>query len=184
MRGTIYDSYIRRILAEGILGKWANEIPDWLSCPAAPAKADSPWQTVLSGLRSLAGRAAPGEDTDDDVLCPFHWSKPIHQLNCDIIWPQALDEPPYKHISRVYAAEDNEHHGCGHDSEFFEEEEDLTDPRLVYLELDTPEYAGKIKDQMIIEKLLAQGGIRLAAVLNSLFADVDEGSGRVNVLNF
>ncbi|KAG8895452.1 hypothetical protein FRB99_000595 [Tulasnella sp. 403] len=51
-------------------------------------------------------------------------------------------------------------------------------PRPVYLELDTPQYAGKIKDQKILEKLLAMGGVRLAAVLNELFDPSPEGTGR------
>ncbi len=37
------------------------------------------------------------------------------------------------------------------------------------LELDTPEYAGTIERKLIIEKLLAQGGLRLAGILNYVF---------------
>ncbi|KAL7414985.1 phospholipase C/P1 nuclease domain-containing protein, partial [Mrakia frigida] len=37
------------------------------------------------------------------------------------------------------------------------------------MELDTPEYWGRIKGDLIVEKQLAMGGIRLAAVLNSIF---------------
>jgi hypothetical protein len=37
-------------------------------------------------------------------------------------------------------------------------------------DLDTPEYAGEIGKQMIIERLLAQGGVRLAGILNYAFA--------------
>ena len=42
---------------------------------------------------------------------------------------------------------------------------------LALPELDTPEYAGTIMKDMIIERVLAQGGIRLAKLLNYLFAD-------------
>ena len=45
-----------------------------------------------------------------------------------------------------------------------------------YLELDTPEYSGAIAKAWVVEKLLAQGGIRLAAVLNEIFAPLIEGS--------
>ncbi|SCV69378.1 BQ2448_2398 [Microbotryum intermedium] len=38
-------------------------------------------------------------------------------------------------------------------------------------ELNTKEYYGPIQDSNIIEKLLAQGGLRLAATLNAIFAD-------------
>ena len=37
------------------------------------------------------------------------------------------------------------------------------------LELDTPEYAGTIESRLIIKKLLAQGGLRLAGILNCVF---------------
>ena len=38
-------------------------------------------------------------------------------------------------------------------------------------ELDTDEYAGVIGQRMIVEKLLAQGGVRLAGILNYVFAN-------------
>ena len=41
-----------------------------------------------------------------------------------------------------------------------------------YLELDTPEYAGKVRSELVVEKLIAQGVIRLVGVLNWLFADL------------
>ncbi|KAF9525760.1 S1/P1 nuclease [Crepidotus variabilis] len=37
-------------------------------------------------------------------------------------------------------------------------------------ELDTPAYFGKIEKQFVVEKLLAQGGIRLAGLLNFVFS--------------
>ena len=184
LRGTIYDSYIRRIMWEGVLYEWSVEIPRWVSCPAssASAKPDTVWQQVLMSLRRFAAGPEPGEDTDDDVLCPFHWAQPIHELNCNIIWPKELDEPPYKHSSRVYASVPREHHSCAgvHEAVALNEEE--LSPRPIYLELDTPEYAGEIKERLIVEKLLAQAGIRLAAVVNWLFADLEGGDNRLGVL--
>ena len=44
----------------------------------------------------------------------------------------------------------------------------------MYLEPDTPEHAGVVKDGMIVEKLLTQAGIRLSVGLNYLFADSEE----------
>ena len=38
-----------------------------------------------------------------------------------------------------------------------------------YTELDTPEYSGKIEKDWVIEKLLMQGGMRLAGILNAIF---------------
>lgn len=102
------------------------------------------------------------EETDDDILCPHYWAEPIHKLNCEIVWPKELDEPPYNH-SRLeddseYAGRPGTPPGGG-----------------PYLELDTPQYTGVISERWIVEKLLAQGGIRLAGVLNWLFADLEEG---------
>jgi len=37
-------------------------------------------------------------------------------------------------------------------------------------QLDKPEYSGKIEDGWVVEKLLAQGGVRLAGILNAIFA--------------
>jgi hypothetical protein len=38
------------------------------------------------------------------------------------------------------------------------------------LELATPEYFGMIREEMAVEKFLLQGGLRLAGILNWLFA--------------
>ena len=50
------------------------------------------------------------------------------------------------------------------------------DPPHPYLELDAPKYSGVISDRWILEKLLAMAGVRLAALLNYLFAE-DDGVG-------
>lgn len=41
-------------------------------------------------------------------------------------------------------------------------------------ELNTPAYYGKIQNDKVVESLLAKGGLRLAAVLNTLLANDDE----------
>ena len=157
LRGTIYDSYIRRIMWEGTLNKWADEIDDWLSCSALVPESsivveqEGTWQKVLSGLSSLFERHGVEINPDGEVVCPYFWSQPLSALNCDIVWPKQLTLK-----------------GSGGN----ETEE---------LELDTPEYAGVIEKRMILEKLLAQGGVRLAGVLNYLFAD--QGSTRTFVMN-
>ncbi|KAL1664887.1 phospholipase C/P1 nuclease domain-containing protein [Schizophyllum commune] len=180
LRDTIYDPYVRRVIWEGLLGEWKDEAADWLACPAvhpaSPTEAPAPdiWQQVLSAFTS-----GISQDVDDDVLCPHHWAKPIHALNCEIVWPKALDEPPYSHLSsRLMGAWDTA--DMGH-ADTPEEEYAMMDedghfiggearPRSPYLELDTPEYTGVIAERRIVEKLMAQAGIRLAAILNSLFA--------------
>ncbi|KAJ7879519.1 S1/P1 nuclease [Mycena olivaceomarginata] len=133
LRGTIYDSYVRMIMWEGVLGKWEHDIPTWLTCPAPtgtrslslafPLQAQLVWNRVMGGTM----------DTDDDLICPYHWAQPIHALNCEIVWPKRS-----------------------------------TSRRTTTPGFDTPEYSGVISKQWIIEKLLAQAGIRLAGVLNYL----------------
>jgi hypothetical protein len=83
----------------------------------------------------------PPQTSDTDTLCPYAWTTDIHQLNCKIVWPPELDKP--------------ETDGA---------------PRKEYLELDTPKYSGAIEKQWIVERLLAQGGVRLAGILNHIFA--------------
>ncbi|KIY68479.1 phospholipase C/P1 nuclease [Cylindrobasidium torrendii FP15055 ss-10] len=185
LRQTIYDPYIRRIVWQGILGKWNNELDDWLSCPSPEAAEDPIVPSALTYLPNFALQMwqwlspAPPQKTDDAIICPYAWAKDIHPLNCDIIWPKALDEEPYK-SSRLDGR--SEHH---HDHATVEEDLAVLDdlpadarPPSKYLELDTPEYAGVIHDEWIIEKMLAQGGLRLAGVLNYLFAPQADGTTR------
>ena len=147
LRGAIYDSYIRRIVWEGFgsdqfSGRWGSEADSWLECPPAPESAvDVQWapQEVFAPKKSYAG--GPPLTSDSDILCPYAWTAPIHKLNCDIVWPPELDNL----------------------------ETDATVPRREYLELDTRKYAGRIEKEWIVEKLLAQGGVRLAGILNYIF---------------
>lgn len=180
LRGAIYDPYIRRIVWEGIMGKYHDELESWLTCPALPVQiVQSNWEQWLSwALGRRIGSWFLGDgglNTDDDTLCPYYWATPIHTLNCRIVFPKALDEPPYNRIS--FSSTDD--HGCNSSSHAHEDLW-LSAPRKnPYLELDTPEYSGVIQDEWIVEKLLSQGGIRLAAVLNWLFADT-QASTRFN----
>ena len=96
----------------------------------------------------LPGKPKPGpghgppETSDSDILCPYAWGAPVHKLNCETVWPAELDEP----------------------------ETEGRAPRRDYLELDTPKYAGSIEKKWIVEKLLAQAGVRLAGILNRIFS--------------
>lgn len=93
-----------------------------------------------SGDQTVLKSQRPGSDTDDASVCPWHWASPIHQLTCDWAWPKQLDEPPYD------------------------------EPQGPLLELDTDEYGGKITEEWVVEKLLTMAGLRLAAILNLIFA--------------
>ncbi|KAJ6498735.1 phospholipase C/P1 nuclease domain-containing protein [Mycena sanguinolenta] len=182
LRGTIYDSYVRMIMWEGVLGKWANDIPEWVTCPtttrslalAFPTSFAAFWeQTMLVWNRLTAGGVM---DTDDDLICPYYWAKPIHALNCEIAWPKALDEPPYNnHTSRLGNGEADAHqHDCDSESPAAQVDSAGRPVSGPFLELDTPQYSGVISKEWIIEKLLAQAGIRLAGMLNYLFADIED----------
>ena len=158
-------------MVEGVLNDWVDEIPSWLQCPARDElQSGNGWQHVLSTwLRS----PDPGARTDDDTLCPYAWAKPIQALNCDIVWPKALDE---ESNDGWFAASLDDHDHI-----------DLDDDNNDYVEatrggrrkphpdegpqLDTPEYAGEIAKRRLVERLLAQAGVRLANTLNYLFAD-------------
>ena len=97
LRGSSYDPYIRRIIWEGILQKWADEIPGWLPCPDAvkPTSVDS---HVALGLGETTGiEILP----DNDVLCLYHWARPTHDLLGNGVWPKEVDEPPYKRMVRI-----------------------------------------------------------------------------------
>ena len=149
LRGSTYDPFIRRIIWEGPLNKWADEVQDWLSCPTPMPESPtfpvvevevSP-QKVLSGLSNTQSTKKGVEiNPDEAFVCPYFWSRPLNALNCDIVWPKELDF-------------------------------NLRSVETQSVELDTPAYAGVIEHRMLLEKLLVQGGIRLAGLLNYLFVD-------------
>lgn len=118
-------------------------------------------------------------ETDDDILCPYHWAQPIQEMNCELVWPKALDEPPYSLATDLHASGPNSLIDHIEQGNFEEVDEESADGRKIYLELDIPEYAGVITKTMMVEKLLAQAGIRLAAVINWLFADLEVVEGEI-----
>ena len=157
------------------MGQWNDDVQTWLSCPTPDTTPSGRiWQAVMSLYRKDASEA------DDDIICPYAWAKPINMLNCDFIFPKALDLPPYNHLTlhpeiQLPGAAD-----LSPKSEVDSEDRYRADSKGgsgPYLELDTPEYAGKVRSELVVEKLIAQGGIRLAGVLNWLFADLDQTSG-------
>jgi hypothetical protein len=182
LRGTIYDPYVRRVMHEGLLpgsGSWATEVPAWLTCPerAAPT-AWTRMQRVL-GLQS----ADAGEEFDDGLVCPYHWAQAVHPLNCALIWPKALDLRAGDASAHADAdADEDAHRGCHHHTDVAAELAAAAAPAAgpphsppgPSIELDTPEYAGRIARERVLERLMAQAGVRLAAILNTLFVAPDE----------
>ena len=186
LRGTIYDPYVRQIMHEGVLGRFESEIDEWLSCPSVdegslrpyppterfqqlPLSDDRRQKALLGSPRRTPPPGLP--PTDDGVLCPYAWSAPLHSLNCEIIWPLELDElQPNSSSTNIESTLSSE---TGHE---------IGPNAYSYLELDTPEYAGAIKERWLVEKLLAMGGIRLAAILNYLFAVEGESTGPLRLV--
>ncbi|KAG8216350.1 phospholipase C/P1 nuclease domain-containing protein [Butyriboletus roseoflavus] len=205
LRDTIYDPYIRRLVWEGLLWKWQDEFDAWLACPSSTssdqfkphATPTFTWQYIFSLLTNKGEGEGEGKDglgVDDDTLCPYAWAKPIHQLNCQVVFPKELDEAPFNRLSsRAFNSPASDHShahsdqgcGCGDVSEdAYDVLMSLTRKKSPYLELYTSDYAGLIKEQWIVEKLLTQAGIRLAAVLNWIFADLEEDEIKRALSNF
>ncbi|CAE6535181.1 unnamed protein product [Rhizoctonia solani] len=83
-----------------------------------------------AGQQVMGLEKLPFKDPLDVPVCPYHWAKPSHQMLCDFIWRSDL--------------------------------QGVTNPRnAVYkIELNTPEYAGRIRDEKVVEKQLALGAMR------------------------
>jgi len=193
LRGAIYDPLIRKIVWEGVEGKWAEEVGDWVSCSKdegdmtaeAEEKKDNVWRTL--GDFFLPGwfvrRSVEIPITDTEFICPYHWAKPIHLLNCELIWPKQLEGD--HSASRVMASSPRRAR-CKRYPHFdnfdMEEEEDVVetenDEEPPY-ELDNPDYMGAIEKRMLLEQFLGQGGVRLAAALNYIFGDGSSSVARV-----
>ncbi|KAJ2926795.1 hypothetical protein H1R20_g10312, partial [Candolleomyces eurysporus] len=168
LRRAIYDPFIRRVMWEGVESKWINDIDAWLSCPAVPttpapeAQSESVFSVVsraFSNPLALPGTfvnivsSALRENVDilpdGPLVCPYAWSAPLHKLNCEYIWPPVFN---------VDATEPED------------EEENLGRTCNRYPILDTRDYLAALDNDLVLEKLVAQGGLRLAGVLNWLFA--------------
>ncbi len=166
LRGAIYDPFIRIIVWEGIgvghgTGRWESEADSWLACPASSSSSNP--QRVFTAPRRPPprGPSGPPATSDTATLCPYAWAAPIHQLNCDVVWP------PNVELTGRYENDGAHHpHHCGTTSP--EDEAWVVAGDLP--EIDTPEFTRRIESEFVIEKLLAQAGVRLAGILNVLFA--------------
>ncbi|KAA1478711.1 phospholipase C/P1 nuclease [Dentipellis sp. KUC8613] len=192
LRGAIYDPFIRKLMWEGVgvgnahKGRWEDDVEGWLDCPDSSKSQSTGWLAQLGqAVLDIFPLRQPAQDTDDDTLCPYAWAVPIHKLNCDLVWPKEMDEPPYGHAAYDDFDHDHDEFECRGTSCGDEEMRELLwgdfeaegrPRRNDYLELDTPEYAGRIEKEWLVEHLLALGGIRLAGVLNGIFAPLIEDS--------
>lgn len=195
LNGAIYDPYIRRIMHEGMLQSWKEDIADWLSCPS-PTTTNSKqmdhaatasglmgfWSTAFIAVRRametvsviLNPKMGVEITPDGPIVCPHFWAQSIHQLNCEIVWPPELDVMFSETDSRADELQLRDEQEDISDiplseGKFDADIPDLVEDRLL-LQLDSPQYSGVIAHRMIVESLLAQGGIRLAGILNYIFA--------------
>ncbi|KAJ2924103.1 hypothetical protein H1R20_g12990, partial [Candolleomyces eurysporus] len=169
LRHAIYDPLIRRVMWEGIEREWINDIDGWLSCPAVPTPVpesqsesilsvvsrafSNPWTLprALLNIVSSAPRERVDILPDGPLVCPYAWSTPVHALNCKYVWPLVLKdnttEPEVEEASHARAAK----------------------PPI----LDTRAYMAALDDNLVLEKLVAQGGLRLAALFDILQPIID-----------
>lgn len=182
--GAIFDPYVRWIVWEGIREWWHGDLEDWLACPAdgdpyphsiygaPPSPERSLTSSLLHGagnaLAHAAGYLGPLSWLGDHIPLPQDGD---HSNNKDVMianHPAALaqtgknfTEPacPYTWSKEIHGI------NCDH---AWPKEYNGTGPLI---ELDTPEYLGKIADAKVVEKLLAMGGLRLAKVLNQILGE-------------
>ncbi|KAG8776018.1 hypothetical protein FRC15_000188 [Serendipita sp. 397] len=147
LKGAIYDPYIRSIVWEGLSQAWKDQVDEWYTCPSTSLTSSFASRDQVPLDRNTMTTETNVRRWDDDFVCPYHWAKPNSRLNCAITFPKELDWPA-----------------------------NSTDPHPAP-ELDTSVYAGKIRKLRVMERLLAQGGIRTAAILNGLFATDDAQGG-------
>jgi len=187
LNGAIYDPFVRKIVWEGVEQKWAEDLDQWIACPTVIE------ETVWSALHRffLPGwitekKTVDVSTTDTEFICPYHWAKPIHALNCEFIWPKELsasDSLGHSATSRprrtrctrfphprfrLEGDNDSPYELDDLPYELDDPPYELDDPPY---ELDNPKYTKPIEQRMLLEQFLAQGGVRLAAVLNYIFTD-------------
>ncbi|KAJ9102090.1 hypothetical protein QFC20_005099 [Naganishia adeliensis] len=169
--GAIFDPYVRFIVTEGIWGWWRNaSTHEWLECPAAgdpyPHNPPSRWATALDWVKaSLPAPVAAVAEWASVEPSVEGFDEQTHRLAQLAFSGDTVDFPacPYTWGKKIhpinceYAWPAN------------------WDPRNPVVELDTPEYLGKLGDDKVVEMLLAKGGIRLAAILNAIFLE-DKGA--------
>lgn len=179
--GAIFDPYVRWIVWEGIKDWWRDDLEEWLACPEdgdpyphssidgiPPSRQPSflgeyankaagflphPFQSVLAPLLPLT--AAERHDIRSKLLANHPSAlqakgEKFKEPACPFTWAKKVHG-----INCKYA---------------WPKEYNETAPRM---ELDTPEYLGKIGDDKIVEALLAKGGLRLAKVLNEALGGKD-----------
>ncbi|EJU01173.1 phospholipase C/P1 nuclease [Dacryopinax primogenitus] len=151
LRGSIFDPYVRWIVWEGIRGWWADEYLAWPTCPA-----DGDLDPSLLIPHNLDENSPdfPVHSLANQAIFNVGPKTPIDPVDlpiCPLAWATTLHPLNCQYVWPPHY----DTHG--------------KPP-----ELDTPKYLGPIRDQHVVEHVLAMAGVRLAAVLNTLLGGEDE----------
>jgi len=174
LKGNIYDPYVRFIVKEGIWGWWKESSKGWFDCPAEGEHFPTNDEV---GVSEFEGGAGEGEGKWENVgkivlaALPTGWGNALFNTGllapptpaeyvdvasltsgwlpaCPYTWGKVLH--PY---NCAYAWPKDYHPG---------------------VELDDGEYFERITNDKVFEALLGKAGIRLAAVLNAIYAQGEE----------
>ncbi|KAI0294852.1 S1/P1 nuclease-domain-containing protein [Multifurca ochricompacta] len=137
LRGAIYDPYVRRIVWEGVgvgrgTGRWESEANSWLACPGTSHSAhgqEAPQEVLAGAPRRKPVSRGPPQTSDSDILCPHAWAAPITRLTASLCGHQNWTTPNSPHTT------------C---------RKDAGRGSRNYLELDTPEYSGRIGKDWVL----------------------------------
>lgn len=183
MTGRIYDPYIRLLLWEGVRSWWRAALPAWLSCGASRAEAA---YTIGSHTEQLAFASSdtPAESRSiSEVVCPFVWASETHKTTCALGFPANYDDELADSMLDLSQEDDVEIEGrlleVGGNSPFYRKIRGASiacsDCSLSARTLMTD--IGLYTDTKAVERLLVQGGLRLAATLNTVLGPAAERAG-------
>lgn len=172
LQGRAYDSYVRWILTEGLGGWWRDEWQQWSTCPDA----DEREQLALS----MGNSSSPTNRVDetDLPLCPMAWTKPMHPLVCKYAFAAPVpaldaevseDDDAAATPSWMDTMRRRRRGRRGRrPSPSPPRTPGTTPPPHGDLPELADEYLERIDADKVIQKQLAMGGVRLAAILNTL----------------
>jgi hypothetical protein len=179
--GAIFDPYVRFIVWEGIREWWRDEAEKWIACPAGgdpyphsslgsyAAPREKQRGAIVESAALLA--AAAGEYLPDSVWTLVRPLLPLPASATEGFEQLMLANTPLR-----LAGEETTHPACPYtwSVETHQINCALAWPKEYHgtpIELDTPHYIGAIDAENLMERLLAQGGLRLAKILNVVLGD-------------
>ncbi|WFD29419.1 hypothetical protein MSPP1_000428 [Malassezia sp. CBS 17886] len=178
LRGRHYDAYIRWILVEGLgIGMrerrdavWWEDWRSWTKCPTSP---------------DTAGNIT---DPDTALLCPLYWGQKTHAVACQyafaapVPWPRSVQHVASERgLWRLAAVGTRALIHAGNAALAWVDAPAVADAMRSHLrgapvrpplqplpDVSSAQYMGPIESAKIVERQLAQAGVRLAALVNAL----------------